>query len=137
MEHMIKRMDHLGIAVNSIADAKLFYSEVLGMDVGEIIDIPKRGVRAAMIQLDNQVIELIEPLDEDSPVAKFLKKRGEGIHHMALEVKDIDSALMNLKQKGVQLITETPYEGAHGKRVAFLSPHSSHGVLIELCEVEK
>ena len=84
--------------------------------------------------LENQVIELVEPLGEDSPVQKFLDKKGEGIHHIAFNVEDIDAALETMKNKGVELVTTQPYQGAHGKKVAFLSPKSCHGVLIELCE---
>lgn len=134
---MIHKIDHIGIAVRSLEESLTFYEEVLGLVLREILEIPERGVRAAMIDGGNTTIELLEPMDENSPVAKFVEKQGEGIHHIAFEVSNIEKALDILKEKGVELITPEPYRGAHGKRVAFLSPKSSHGVLIELCEVGK
>ena len=131
---MTDKMDHIGIAVHSIEEARIFYEDSLGLKVDEVVELPERKVRLAVIRMENQVIELVEPLGEDSPVQKFLDKKGEGIHHIAFNVEDIDAALETMKNKGVELVTTQPYRGAHGKKVAFLSPKSCHGVLIELCQ---
>ena len=131
---MTDKMDHIGIAVHSIEEARTFYEDSLGLKVAEVLELPERKVRVAVIRMENQVIELVEPLGEDSPVQKFLDKKGEGIHHIAFNVENIEAELETLRQKGVELVTPQPYRGAHGKKVAFLSPKSCHGVLIELCQ---
>ena len=134
---MIREVDHIGIAVRSVEEACAFYRDVLALRVGETFDMPGRGVRAALVDGGNVTIELLEPLGEDTPVGKFLAKRGEGIHHVAFRVADIDAAMENLKNRGVEFVTPEPQIGAHGRRIVFLSPKSCHGVLIELCEVAK
>ena len=106
----------------------------MGLRQGEILEVPERGVRAAMIDGGNVTIELIEPMGPDSPLTKFLEKRGEGIHHIAFEVSDIEKMMENLKDKDIELINPKPFRGAHNSKVAFLSPKSCHGVLIELCQ---
>ena len=131
---MINEIDHIGIAVRSVEEACKFYEGVLGLRVKEILDIPEREIRAAMIDGGNVTIELIQPLGEDSTVSKFLEKWGEGIHHIAFRVSNIEKVLENLVEEGVEMITSKPQKGAHGRKVAFLSPKSCHGVLIELCE---
>jgi len=132
---MISEIDHIGIAVRSVEETGKFYEDVLGLPVKEILDIPERGIRAAMIDGGNVTIELLEPLRADTPVANFLEKRGEGIHHIAFRVSDIEKALERYKESGVELVTPKPQMGVHGRKVAFLSPKSCHGALIELCEV--
>ena len=134
---MIRKVAHIGLAVKSVEDSLKLYEGAFGLNIGGIHELPDRGVRVAMIAVGNGMIELLEPMEEDSPVAKFIEKKGEGIHHIAFEVTDIDEALKILKEKNVELVTPKPYIGAHGGRVAFLSPKSCHGVLIELCEVIK
>ena len=134
MEPLINKMDHIGLAVKSIDEARHLYEDVLGLTVQDILELPQRKVRVGMIRTENQILELVEPLGEDSPIHTYLEKRGEGIHHIAFEVSDIEAALQRLKIQDVELITPEPYEGAHGKKVAFLSPRSCHGVLIELCQ---
>ena len=131
---MIREVDHIGIAVRSVEEACAFYRDVLALRVGETFDMPGRGVRAAMVDGGNVTIELLEPLGEDTPVGKFLDKHGEGIHHIAFRVANIDAAMEKLKDRGVEFVTPQPKIGAHGRRIAFLSPRSCHGVLIELCE---
>lgn len=131
---MTDKMDHIGIAVHSIEEARTFYEGSLGLKVDDVVEIPERKVRLGIIRMENQVIELVEPLGENSTVQKFLDKKGEGIHHIAFKVEDIEAELEILRQKGVELITPQSYRGAHGRKVAFLSPKSCHGVLIELCQ---
>lgn len=131
---MIRKVEHIGIAVRSLEQARSLYESVLGMDVQDVDELPERGVRVAMVDGQNLTIELLEPLGEDSPVARFIEKRGEGIHHIAFLVESIDDAVEQLKRKGVRFTTSKVVEGAHGKRVIFISPASVNGVLMELCE---
>lgn len=130
---MIKGVDHIGIAVRSIEEAKKIY-EILGLIVeGEDV-VEDQGVRVAFIKVGETRIELLEPLNEDSPVSKFIEKRGEGIHHIALLVEGIEDKLKKLELQGIALIDKEPRVGAHGTRIAFIHPKSTNGVLLELCE---
>ena len=131
---MILSVDHIGIAVRSIKESLGFYENTLGLKASGIEEIPERKVRLAMIKLDNQVIELVEPMSEESPIHQFLEKRGEGLHHLAFLVSDIEAVLTEMKKKGVELINPKPVRGAHGRKIAFVSPRSSHGVLMEFCQ---
>lgn len=131
---MILSVDHIGVAVRSIEESLEFYENTLGLKASEIEEIPQRKVRLAMIRLDNQVIELVEPMSDESPIHRFLEKRGEGLHHLAFLVSDIESALAEMKKKGVELVDPEPVAGAHGRKIAFVSPRSTHGVLMELCQ---
>ncbi len=128
------KIDHLGIAVNNLEEAAHIY-ELLGLKVERTIDLPERGVRVAFIPVGDSTIELVQPTSSDSAVARFLAARGEGLHHLALRVADVEGMLTALKEQGVRLIDETPRPGAEGK-VAFLHPKSTGRVLIELVEVE-
>ena len=130
---MLKKVNHIGIAVRSIEEAKRFY-EVMGLQVEGYEVVEEQKVRVAFVPVGETRIELLEPTSEDSPVAKFIAKRGEGIHHIAFEVEDIEKALEVLKENGVRLIDEEPRRGAHGTRIAFLHPKSTNGVLIEICQ---
>jgi|SRR5438105_3884624 len=125
-------LDHIGIAVRSIDDAEIY--SALGLAVDEIERIEKQGVKAAFLSVGDANLELLEPLSPDSPVAKFIEKRGEGIHHICLRVDDIEAHIKRLKSRGFRLINESPVPGAHGCRVAFLHPAAGNGVLIELSE---
>jgi methylmalonyl-CoA/ethylmalonyl-CoA epimerase len=125
-------LDHIGIAVRSIDDAEIYAA--LGLAIDEIERIEKQGVKAAFLSVGDANLELLEPLSPDSPVAKFIEKRGEGIHHICLRVDNIEELLARLKARGFRLINEAPVPGAHGCRVAFLHPAAGHGVLIELSE---
>jgi len=130
---MIKRIDHIAVAVEDIERALTIFRDVLGLELSHTETVPEQGVKVAFLPVGESDIELLEPLSSDSGVAKFLAKRGEGIHHICLEVEDIEATLAGLKGKGMRLINETPVAGAHG-RVAFIHPKSTHGVLIELVE---
>jgi len=130
----IGRIAHIGIAVKSIAEAERFYVQGLGIELDHTEDVPEQGVKVAFLPTGESELELLEPLSEASPVAKFLEKRGEGILHICLEVADIEAALSQLAAQGAELIDKAPRRGAEGKRVAFIHPRSAHGVLIELVE---
>ncbi len=126
-------IDHLGIAVKSLQQAKKFYQQ-LGMQVmpEEVVDAEK--VRLAMVPLGESRIELLEPTSEESPIAKFMAKRGEGLHHVSLRVDDINATVKNLKQQGVRLISEDVKIGAGGHMYVFVHPQSAGGVLLELVQ---
>jgi len=130
---MIKKIDHIAIVVYNIEEALQFYEGALGLELTEVKEAPEQAVRIAFLPVGESQIELVEPLSTDSGVARFLEKRGEGLHHICLEVDDIEAALQDLAAQGIRLIDEQPRRGAHG-RVAFLHPKSAHGVLIELIE---
>ena len=125
-------LDHIGIAVKSIADAKIY--EALGLDVDHVEDVPTQGVKTAFLSVGDSNLELLEPLSAQSTVAKFIEKRGEGIHHICFRVDNIEKHLERLKKEGYRLINENPVPGAHGCRVACLHPAAGTGVLIELSE---
>ena len=127
------KLDHIGIAVRKIDDALAIY-RALGIDVQHVEDVPTQGVKTAFLSVGESSLELLEPLSEQSSIAKFLEKRGEGIHHICLRVDDLEAHLARLKEEGFRLINEWPVPGAHGCRVAFLHPAAGHGVLIELSE---
>ncbi len=134
---MITRIDHIGIAVQNIHDALAFFEDALGMKL-ERQDTEEGGrTDVAFLPVGNSEVELVSPNDTDSGLAKFLSKRGEGVHHICVEVDDIDAALARLKAHGAQLIDETPRENARGQRYAFVHPKSAHGVLVELYERPK
>jgi methylmalonyl-CoA/ethylmalonyl-CoA epimerase len=129
---MRARLDHIGIAVANLNEALAFYRDALGLEVDPAEDVPSQKVRAHFIPVGDAALELLEATTEDSPVAKFLTKRGPGLHHVTLEVDDIGGALKELKTRGVRLIDEQPRAGAHGTLVAFIHPASAQGVLVEL-----
>lgn len=130
----MQKINHIGIAVQSIDAVIPFYRDQLGMNfVGEE-DVPEQKVRVAMLCVGESKIELLEPLSSDSPVAKFLEKNGQGIHHVAYEVADINAAIAKLVSEGCRMIDENPRQGAHGAFIAFIHPKSSQGVLTELCQ---
>ena len=131
---MPKKISHIGIAVESIEAALPFYREVLGLEYeGEEV-VEEQKVKVAFFAVGESRIELLEPTADDSPVAKFIEKNGEGTHHVAYEVDDLAATLAKLKAAGVRLIDETPRCGAHGTRIAFLHPRATGGVLTELCQ---
>ena len=126
------KIDHIGIAVKSLASTKIY--EALGLTVDDVEDVQSQGVKTAFLSVGESNLELLEPLSPDSPIAKFIAKRGEGIHHICFRVTNLQEHLDRLKQQGYRLINESPVPGAHGCRVAFLHPSAGNGVLIELSE---
>ncbi|MGZ5442003.1 MAG: methylmalonyl-CoA epimerase [Thermoanaerobaculia bacterium] len=126
------KLDHIGIAVKSLDAAKVY--EALGLTIGHVEVVETQKVKTAFLSVGDAHLELLEPTGPDSTVAKFIEKRGEGIHHICLRVDDIETHLENLKAQGFRLINEAPVPGAHGCRVAFLHPSAGNGVLIELAE---
>lgn len=131
---MLTKINHIGIAVKSLEDTIPFYRDNLGMAFAGIEEVAEQQVRVAMLQVGESKIELLEPISEDSPVAKFIEKNGTGIHHIAYEVADIEEAIAKLMADGVRMVDEKPRRGAHGTRIAFIHPKSSNGVLTELCQ---
>lgn len=134
---MLTKIDHLGIAVHSITKARLFYENVLGLTCEKEEVVASQKVKTAFFVLGETHIELLEPTSDDSPIAKFLSTKGEGLHHVAYRSDDISAQLAQAKKEGCRLIHETPFTGAGNKQVAFLHPKSSHGVLTEFCSGEK
>ncbi len=127
-------IDHIGIAVHSIEEASQFYRDVLGLEFSGIEEIPDQKVRILFFQIGEVRIELLEPTSNDSPVARYLDKRGPGLHHIAYRVDDLNATLAALKSAGVKLIDESPRDGAHGMKIAFAHPASTTGVLTEFCQ---
>ena len=134
---MIQKIDHLGIAVRSLDESVKYYETALGLKCEHREEVPSQKVRTAFFTVGQTHIELLEPTSDESPVAKFLAKNGEGIHHVAFGTDDINAQLLGAKSAGVQLIHEKPIDGAGGKLVAFLHPKSTHGVLTELCSKKR
>lgn len=130
---MINRIDHLGIAVRSLDESVTYYERALGLRCEHREEVPSQKVRTAFFSVGEVHLELLEPTSPESPIAKFLEKNGEGIHHIAFATTDIATQLKNASAAGVRLIHEVPFEGAAGKLVAFLHPKSTHGVLTEFC----
>lgn len=130
---MIQQIDHLGIAVKNLDEVAKFYEESLGLHCHGREEVASQKVKTAFFEAGEVHIELLEPTSEDSPIAKFLEKNGEGIHHIAFRVDDIEGQLKKASDSGVRLIHEVPFDGAAGKLVAFLHPKSTHGVLTEFC----
>ena len=131
------KIEHIGIATRTLDDALSFWRDALGLKVVHTEVVEEQKVRVAMLPVGEPRIELLEPTSEDSPVAKFLEKRGAGIHHIAVRVDDIRATLERLKESGARLIDETPRTGAGGCLVAFVHPSSANGVLLELVEHSK
>ena len=130
---MIQRIDHLGFAVHKLEDAIPFYEKALGLKCERIEEVASQKVRTAFFDVGGVHLELLEPTSPESPIAKFLETKGEGIHHLAFGTDDVVAQLGQAKQAGVRLVNETPVPGAGGKQVAFLHPKSTRGVLTELC----
>jgi methylmalonyl-CoA/ethylmalonyl-CoA epimerase len=129
----IRRVNHIAILVESLEAAIAVYRDALGLSLSHTEDIPEQGVKVGCLPSGDTEIELLEPLSPDSGVGRYLAKRGEGLHHICLEVDDIAATMAELRDRGVALIDDSPKQGVHGK-VAFLHPKSAHGVLIELLE---
>ena len=130
-------VDHIGIAVGSIENALAFWEKALGIRCTGVEEVREQKVKTAFLPVGETEIELLEATDPESPVAKFIEKRGEGLHHIALRVENIEETLKNLKEQGVRLIDETPRYGAGGAKIAFVHPKSSGGVLLEISQREE
>jgi methylmalonyl-CoA/ethylmalonyl-CoA epimerase len=130
----VLKIDHLGIAVNSIEEGKQFWQDILGLDFEGVETVAEQKVTTAFFPVGESEVELLESTSPEGAVAKYIEKRGQGIQHVAFRVENIEEALAELKEKGVRLIDETPRIGAGGAKIAFLHPKATHGVLVELCE---
>ena len=127
-------VDHIGVAVKSIDEALKFWEGTLGVKCHGVEEVADQKVKTAFLPIKDTEIELLEGTSEESPVSKFIEKKGEGIHHMAIRVENLEAALAELKEKGVRLIDEKPRLGAGGAKIAFVHPKASGGVLLELCQ---
>ena len=132
----ILRVDHIGIAINNIDEAKQLYHDLLGLNHAGSETVAEQKVTTAFFPVGDTEVELLESTAPDGPVAKFIEKKGEGVHHIAFRVDNVEAALEELKAKGIKLIDEKPRKGAGGAKIAFLHPKATHGVLVELCERE-
>lgn len=130
----VKALNHVGIAVRSIDEQRPYYENTLGLEFEGIEDVPSQKVRVAFFRAGDARIELLEPTEPDSTVAKFLEKRGEGLHHLAFTVDDIKARIAALSEGGVRMIDDEPRTGSHHMQIAFMHPKSTHGVLTELCQ---
>lgn len=130
----VLKIDHLGIAVNSIDEGKKFWADVLGLEFEGSETVESQKVTTAFFPVGESEVELLESTAADGPIAKYLEKKGEGIQHIAFRVENIEEALNELKEKGVKLIDEKPRIGAGGAKIAFLHPKATRGVLVELCQ---
>lgn len=132
--NMMKKIEHLGIAVRDIDASNEVFSKLLGESHYKIEEVESEGVKTSFFKVGDNKIELLEATNENSPIAKFIERKGEGIHHVAFEVDDIYKEIKRLKKEGFRVLNETPKNGADNKLIAFLHPKSTNGVLIELCQ---
>ncbi len=130
------KIDHIGIAVNELEASLPYYRDALGLKYKGREKVSDQGVEVAFLEAGDSKIELLEPLNEESPIARHLEKRGEGIHHLAFEVDDIEGKVKKMKSEGVEFIGDEPSPGAGGKKIIFVHPKSASGVLMELCQPE-
>lgn len=130
----IKKIDHLGIAVSDIESGKKFWQDIMGLKLEGTETVEEQKVTTGFMPVGESEVELLESTSPDGPIAKYIEKRGAGLQHVAFRVENIDEALAELKEKGVQLIDQTPRNGAGGARIAFLHPKATGGILVELCE---
>ncbi|THE14969.1 methylmalonyl-CoA epimerase [Bacillus timonensis] len=131
---MIEKIDHIGIAVSSIENSLPFYTNVLNLKLEGIEKVESEKVRVAFIKIGESKLELLEPLSPESPIAKFIEKRGEGIHHIALGVSSIEERIQEIKKHGIRMLADKPKLGAGGAKIAFMHPKSTGSILYELCE---
>ncbi|HCJ57582.1 methylmalonyl-CoA epimerase [Lutispora sp.] len=131
---MVKKVDHIGIAVNNLEESVKFYENILGLKLQGVETVEEQKVKVAFLPVGDTEIELLEATTPDSPIAKFIENKGQGVQHIAFRVDDLEKALEEMKKLGIRLIDEKPRYGAGGARIAFLHPKSTNGVLVELCE---
>ncbi len=130
----MNKIEHIGIAVKNLEDSNKLYAQLLGKTHYKIEEVPSEGVRTSFFELGGNKVELLEAMNNNSPISKFIEKKGEGIHHIAFAVEDIVSEMTRLKKEGFKLLNEMPKKGADNKLIAFVHPKSANGVLIELCQ---
>ena len=131
----ITKINHIAVAVSDIEKSLNFWRDALGLELAELRDVPAESAQIAFLPVGGTEVELVRPTTDDSGLAKYLAKKGAGMHHLCLETDDIDGMMLQLKEKGVQLINESPRTGADGKKYAFIHPKSTGGVLVELYQV--
>jgi methylmalonyl-CoA/ethylmalonyl-CoA epimerase len=134
---MLKKINHVAIAVENIEEAAGFYQDILGLELSGVEVVAAQKTRVGFLKIGESNIELVQPSEPDSPLVKFLETKGQGIHHICFEVDDVEAEVKALLEKGAKLIDQKPRDGAHNTKVAFVHPKSSSGVLIELCELPK
>ena len=135
MKDFIKKIDHIALIVEDLDTALEFWHDALGLDLSHVEDVPSEHAIVAFLPARESEVELVKPTNEDSGIARFLKKRGPGMHHICFEVYDIEETMQHLKSKGVRLINQAPEIGTGGKKIAFVHPESTNGVLVELYEL--
>jgi methylmalonyl-CoA/ethylmalonyl-CoA epimerase len=136
-DSMIKKINHIAVAVNNIEEAAKFYQTILGLNLSGVEVVTAQKTRVGFFKIGESNIELVQPAEPDSPLVKFLETKGPGIHHICFEVDDVETEVKAYLEKGATLIDQKPRPGAHNTKVAFVHPKSSSGVLIELCELPK
>ncbi len=129
-----EKIDHIGIAVRSIGERVSFFTDFLGLEVLNEEVLEERGLKVAFVKIGETTIELLEPLSDSSQISEFIEKRGEGIHHIAFNIDDVDAAIVSAKEKGYTPLSDTPSRGAGSTRIVFLHPKTTGGVLVELVE---
>jgi len=134
---MIKKVEHIGIAVKNMNDSSSLFAKLFGKEHYKIENVPGENVNTGFFMLGETKIELVESTSDESAISKFIAKKGEGIHHIAYEVDNLEAEMERLKKEGFELLNEVPKEGADNKRICFLHPRSTNGVLVELCEEKK
>ncbi len=130
----MRKIEHIGIAVKNLAESNILFEKLLGVPAYKEEEVASEGVKTSFFMNGPNKIELLEATNPDSPIAKFLEKKGEGIHHIAFDVEDIEAEILRLKNEGFIVLNETPKKGADNKLVAFLHPKGTNGVLVELCQ---
>jgi len=131
---MVKKIDHIGIAVKNLEDSLKFYQDTLGLELSGVEVVEEQKVRVAFLPVGDTEVELLESTDPEGPIAKFIEKKGEGIQHIAYKVENIEEAIKEMEEQGVKMIDKTPRYGAGGAKIAFCHPKSTKGVLVELCQ---
>ncbi|HFK5508158.1 methylmalonyl-CoA epimerase [Elizabethkingia anophelis] len=134
---MLDKIEHLGIAVKSLETSDFLFAKLIGREAYKMEEVEREGVKTSFYQIGESKIELLESTREDSPISKFIEKKGEGVHHIAFGVDDIYTEIERLKKEGFEFISEEPKDGADNKIVVFLHPKSTNGVLIELCQEKR
>jgi len=134
---MLKKINHIAVAVNNVEEAAKFYEQVLGLKLTGVEVVTAQKTKVGFFKIGESNIELVEPAEPDSPLVKFLETKGQGIHHICFEVEDVEAEVKAYLDKGATMVDQKPRPGAHNTKVAFVHPKSSNGVLIELCELAK